>query len=90
MKRLLLIALIPRRERLSTDFLYSCDLAVELRADIQIIFPFFYIEGWKVQTRESKMDFISVCGTITFLTMLGFDDGVDTDYSSSLLIVGQQ
>jgi hypothetical protein len=76
MKRLLLIALIPRRERLSTDFLYSCDLAVEFSADIQILSSFFICcGGWK----ERKMDFICVRGTITFLKMLGFDDWMMDD-----------
>ena len=62
MKRLLLIALIPRRERLSTDFLYSCDLAVELRADIQIIFLFFMLKvGKSKRKKERKKDGFHLC-----------------------------
>jgi hypothetical protein len=52
-------------------------LAVELSADIQFVSLFFYVGGWMEQTKERKMDFISVCGTITFLTMLGIDDWMD-------------
>jgi len=65
MKKLLLIALIPRRERQSTDFKSSCDLAVELSADIQIVFSLFML---KVGLSKRKKDGFHLCSWYNYLS----------------------